>query len=132
MKILLLFATLTLFLSPALAQNAGSAANTYSALAKPVCGSERASWINDAVAQAKTAGVSETVLRQLSQASIDEKISGSDRSQTTLGMFFIDFSRKLTTDSRLQKGCKIIAQYQAVFEKSEETYGVPAPVVATI
>lgn len=54
----------------------------------------------------------------------DPKVLRSDRAQGVFQMPFIDFSRRLISKSRLDKGAAKLRQHSSIFDRVEQTYGV--------
>lgn len=77
-------------------------------------------------AEAVTAGLPEdSALSYLTDARIDERVLKADRSQGVFRMNFIDFSRRLISQNRLEKGRALAAQHAAIFDRAAAEYGVP-------
>ncbi|UXN07157.1 lytic murein transglycosylase [Bartonella sp. HY761] len=94
------------------------------------CGSNLKDWLDGVAKEAKAQGVSDHSIQELYDAQIDEKVLGRDRSQAIFNLTFADFSKRVISDNRLQKGRENLVKYKAIFDKAEETYGVPGPVIA--
>ncbi len=54
----------------------------------------------------------------------DPKVLNADRAQGVFQKPFIDFSRRLISQDRLQRGHQKAAQYSTVFERVQNTYGI--------
>lgn len=67
--------------------------------------------------------------RTLSGAQIDRKVLSRDRAQGVFKMAFLDFSKRVISDYRMKTGKAKMKQYARVFDRAEQDYGVPAPVI---
>ena len=77
-------------------------------------------------AEAVAAGLPEDAARRyLAGARIDERVLKADRSQGVFRMSFIDFSRRLISQNRLEKGRALAVQHAAIFDRAAAEYGVP-------
>lgn len=103
------------------------------ASAAPICqttGSfER--WLDGFRQEASAQGVSRaTIASALNGMTFDPGIIARDRRQSFFAQSFLDFSRKLATQNRVQSGRKHIAKHRAIFDRVEQQYGVPPAVIA--
>lgn len=57
-------------------------------------------------------------------AAKDSKVLNADRAQGVFQKPFIEFSRRLISNDRLQRGKQKAAQYSTVFERVQNTYGI--------
>jgi lytic murein transglycosylase len=104
-----------------------------SASAAPVCqttGSfER--WLDGFRQEAAAQGISRaTIISALNGMTFDPGIIARDRRQSFFAQSFIDFSRKLATQNRVQSGRQQIAKHRGIFDRIEQQYGVPPSVIA--
>lgn len=100
------------------------------ALASPAaaapCGGPLSGFIDAMVAEAVTAGLPETAARAyLDGAQIDERVLARDRSQGVFRMNFIEFSRRLISQNRLDTGRALARKHAAIFDRAAAEYGVP-------
>ena len=120
-RIALVVATLSLGLTPALAQRAG-----------PCRGGETfdhflASLKQDAVA----AGVSQRAIAEAAPGLVyDQGIVNRDRGQRVFGQMFTEFVGRMAANFRMQQGQEHIKRYAAAFARAEKEYGVPPAVIA--
>jgi lytic murein transglycosylase len=103
------------------------------ASAAPVCqttGSfER--WLDGFRQEAAAQGVSRgTIGSALNGMTFDPGIIARDRRQSFFAQSFLDFSRKLATQNRVQSGRQQITKHRAIFDRVEQQYGVPPSVIA--
>lgn len=95
------------------------------ALAAP-CGGSLSDFTAAITAEAVAAGLPETAAESyLAGARIDERVLRADRSQGVFRMSFIDFSRRLISQDRLERGRALAARHAAIFDRAEAEYGVP-------
>ncbi|MDR7123412.1 lytic murein transglycosylase [Pseudotabrizicola sp. 4114] len=95
------------------------------ALAAP-CGGALSDFSTAMTAEAVAAGLPEDAARRyLAGAQIDARVLKADRSQGVFRMSFIDFSRRLISQNRLEKGRALAAQHAAIFDRAAAEYGVP-------
>ena len=88
-------------------------------------------WLDTFERDAAAQGVSQrTIHSALDGLTFDPGVISRDRRQSFFAQSFLDFSRKLATQNRVQNGQKQIAKYKRVFDRAETDYGVPAPVIA--
>lgn len=94
------------------------------------CGGNLKNWLDKVAQEAKAQGVSRHAIQELYDARIDKKVLTRDRTQTIFNLTFVDFSKRVISNNRLQNGRENIIKYKAIFDKAEKTYGVPAAVIA--
>ncbi|TGD67706.1 lytic murein transglycosylase [Tabrizicola sp. WMC-M-20] len=95
------------------------------AIAAP-CGGALSDFTAAMTAEAVAAGLPEDAARSyLAGARIDEDVLRADRSQGVFRMNFTDFSRRLISTARLERGRALAAEYAAIFDRAEAEYGVP-------
>lgn len=109
---------------------AGGSAGATAAPACQTTGSfER--WLDDFRQEASAQGVSRaTIAAALDDLKFDSGVIARDRRQSFFAQSFLDFSRKLATQNRVQNGRSQIARHKAIFDRVEQQYGVPPPVIA--
>lgn len=81
---------------------------------------------SDAVARGYTP---EEAAAFLAEARLDERVLRADRAQSIFLKSFIDFSRAVISQSRLDKGRANADRYSAVFDRAEAENGVPRGVL---
>ena len=90
------------------------------------CGGSLSDFTAAMTAEAVAAGLPEEAARSyLAGARVDERVLTADRSQGVFRMTFIDFSRRLISASRLERGRALAAQHAAIFDRAAAEYGVP-------
>ena len=80
----------------------------------------------EAVARGHDAASAETFFRS---AAIDQKVLSADRSQGVFQMPFTDFSRRLISQNRIDRGRQNARAHAAVFDRIERDFGVPRGVL---
>ncbi|SFR33379.1 lytic murein transglycosylase [Litoreibacter janthinus] len=94
------------------------------------CGGSWSSFVADLKSEAITKGHSKgSVDGFFSSARQDPKVLKADRAQGVFKRDFIDFSRRVISQSRLNKGNANAKKYASVFRRAEQEYGVPAGVL---
>ena len=110
-----------LIFTPALAQECGDSA----------AGFER--WLDGFKRQAMAAGVSSgTSTSALSDVSYEPAVIAHDRGQHGFGQNFNQFAARRVTAYRVKKGKTMLIAYAEAFDKIEQRYGVPAPILVAI
>lgn len=102
------------------------------ALAQPTapCGGDLGAFLAGVKTEAVAAGVSpEAVDEALAGAQIDRKVLGMDRGQGVFRQTFLEFSKRVVSQARLDIGRRKMKEHADTFAKAEADYGVPAPVV---
>lgn len=94
------------------------------------CGGDFGAWRAQMVEEAKTQGVTGAGIQALQNAQIDQSILQKDRSQGVFTLDFINFSRRLISQNRIDNGRKNLSQYAETFERARNEYGV-APEIIT-
>jgi lytic murein transglycosylase len=98
--------------------------------AHAACGGSWNSFIGQLKSEAIAKGHStSTVDRFFASARQDPKVLKADRSQGVFKRDFIDFSRRVISQSRISKGRSNAKKYASVFKRAEQEYGVPAGVL---
>jgi lytic murein transglycosylase len=87
-------------------------------------------WLARFKAEALAQGISRSAIEAASPYLVyDQRIINIDRGQRIFALSFLEFSSKLIPASRLQQGGAQMRKYQAVFDRAEKQYGVPAAVI---
>jgi lytic murein transglycosylase len=82
--------------------------------------------------EASRAGISAETLGVLDDISYDPGIVSKDHGQHVFRQSFEQFSGRMVNSFRLRKGASLIKQYSGVFNRIEQQYGVPAPIIVAI
>jgi lytic murein transglycosylase len=87
------------------------------------------SWLSRFKAEAAAQGISRSAIEAASPYLVyDQRIVNIDRGQRIFAQSFLEFSGKMLPAYRLQQGIAEIHKYQAIFDRAEKQYGVPAAV----
>lgn len=92
---------------------------------EPPCGGGFGAFVDGLTAEAVALGhAPETTARFLSGVSRSDAVLKADRRQGIFQDPFITFSRKLISQSRLDRGRQMADRYDAVFDRIEREYGI--------
>ena len=102
------------------------------ALAAAPCGGDFGAWLEAFEQEAAAQGVSErTIYPALSGITYDPTIITRDHAQGVFRQSFEQFSGRMVPP-RLGRARKLLAKYSAIFERIEQQFGVPGPVIVAI
>jgi lytic murein transglycosylase len=88
------------------------------------------SWLVRFKAEAAAQGISKSAIDAAAPYLVyDQRIVNIDRGQRIFAQSFLEFSGKMLPAYRLQQGVAEIKKYQAIFDRAEKQYGVPAAVI---
>jgi lytic murein transglycosylase len=79
--------------------------------------------------EAAAAGVSEKGLSLLDGVEYQPAIIKKDRSQSVFSLSFLKFQERMVSDYRIKEGAAIIKRNKKLFDRIQETYGVPPEVL---
>lgn len=102
------------FASPALAQQ---------------CGGSFAEWKSQVEQEARAAGVGQLGMQVLANARVDDRVLQRDRGQRVFSQTFTEFSGRMISNDRLQRGRQLLQQHADLFQRAEREYGVPGAVI---
>lgn len=95
------------------------------------CGGDLATFLKGVKDEALTKGIpADVVDRALAGAAIDPKVLSRDRAQGVFRQTFLEFSRRTVSQSRLDIGRQKLQELSGVFQRAEQEFGVPGPVIA--
>jgi len=94
------------------------------------CGGDFDQWLSAMADEARAAGVGERGLAALASARTDKRVIGRDRAQGVFAQTFTEFSGRMVSGYRLKHGAANLKKYASVFQRAEQEFGVPGPVVA--
>ena len=95
------------------------------------CGGDLGPFLADVKAEAQARGVAGDVAdRALAGASIDRKVLSRDRAQGVFKQTFLEFSRRTVSQARLDIGRRKLQELSGVFQRAEQEFGVPGPIIA--
>src|SRR5271165_427352 len=87
-------------------------------------------WLQAFRAEARSQGISARALSALDQVTLDQGIIARDRRQSVFSQSFLEFSDRMANRGRIERGRSLIKQRKQLFDKIEQEFGVPAPVIA--
>jgi lytic murein transglycosylase len=79
--------------------------------------------------EAAAAGVGEKGLSLLDGVEYQPAIIKKDRSQSVFSLSFLKFQERMVSDYRIKEGAAIIKRNKKLFDRIQETYGVPPEVL---
>ena len=87
-------------------------------------------WLKDFKKEAKSEGIeSSTITSALSDVYLSSKVIENDRRQKVFSQPFLEFAGRMVSEYRLVNGRKFLAEYEGEFQRIEQEYGAPAPVL---
>ena len=87
-------------------------------------------WLRTVQAEAFEAGVTQGAWDAAEPyLEFDPGIVKRDRNQGVFSQSFLDFSGRMVTNARIQRGAGLIKKNKALFQKIEKKFGVPAPIL---
>lgn len=99
-------------------------------LAQSQCGAPLAEFRDGLVAEAMAQGFDESTARSfVSVLRIDDSVIAADRRQGVFQRDFIDFSRRLISQNRIDNARRNADRYAETFDRIEAEYGVPRGVL---
>jgi lytic murein transglycosylase len=91
------------------------------------------SWVDAFKREATAAGIPQRTLSSAFAGIVhDPKIIGYDRNQKVFRQSFEEFSGRMISLNRLQKGGKLLTQHAALLSRIEQQFGVPGSVLIAI
>lgn len=97
--------------------------------AQQQCGGDFDAWKAAVEKQAASEGIGERGLAALDKAEVNMNVIASDRAQGVFTQTFIEFSSRMESAYRLKHGEINLKKYADVFQRAEQEFGVPGPVV---
>lgn len=95
------------------------------------CGGKLSTFLNGVKKQAIAEGISKKAANAaLKYAQINRKVLSRDRAQGVFKQTFLEFSRRSVSQNRLDHGAKNLRKYASTFQRAEQEFGVPSPVIA--
>jgi lytic murein transglycosylase len=89
-------------------------------------------WLAAFKEEAASSGVGARGLAALNGMTPDPSVVARDRGQGVFRQSFEQFSGRMVSKYRLSRGAALIRQYAATFNRIEQQFGVPAPVLVAI
>ena len=119
-RLTIAFALLATLTSPALAQ-------------RGAChkGASFEQWLDAFKREAVAQGVSQRAIAAASHLMVyDQQVVNKDRGQKVFSQTFLEFSDRMVARHRIDGGIQRIAKNRPLFQRVEQQFGVPAPVIA--
>ncbi|SFK18976.1 lytic murein transglycosylase [Methylocapsa palsarum] len=82
--------------------------------------------------EAAAQGVSAAAISALDGVAYDPDIISKDHGQHVFHQSFEEFSARMVNANRLKRGRTLLKQYAGTFERINEAYGVPGPIIVAI
>lgn len=110
------------------------AAFAASLLAAPVnaqqCGGSFSAFVQGLKSEAVASGIPANTVDEFFQGvQQDQRVLQRDRAQGFFSRPFIEFSRNLISQARLDRGRRLLQQQQALFNRAQREYGVPSGIL---
>ncbi len=86
-------------------------------------------FLSEFKAEARAQGVSPRAISALDGVTYDPSVIGADRRQSVFSQSFLEFSDRMANKGRIEFGRARIAKNRAMFDRIEQRFGVPAPVI---
>ncbi len=87
-------------------------------------------WLQDFKQEAASQGISrQTIDAALAGVRYDPSIVAKDRAQHVFAQDFLQFSNRMVANYRLQHGANNLKKYAQTFDRIEQEFGVPGPVI---
>lgn len=93
------------------------------------CGGNFSEWKSQIEQEARAAGVGQVGLQVLANARVDDRVLQRDRGQRVFSQTFTEFSGRMISNDRLQRGRQLMQQHADLFQRAEREYGVPGAVI---
>jgi lytic murein transglycosylase len=88
-------------------------------------------WLDGVRAEAAAQGVSQsTIATALNGMTFDQSIVARDRRQSVFSQTFLEFAGRMVNQNRLDHGANNLRKYASTFQRIEQQWGVPGPVIA--
>src|ERR1041385_9441457 len=119
-QFILALAAVAALTSPALAQRAACHK-----------GASFEQWLEAFKREAVTQGVSQRAIASASHLMVyDQSVVNRDRGQKVFSQTFLEFSDRMVARHRIAGGIQRVAKNRPMFQKIEQQFGVPGPVIA--
>ena len=86
-------------------------------------------FLADFKAEARAGGISPRAIAALDGVTLDQTVINADRRQSVFSQSFLEFSDRMANKNRIEAGRGRIAKNRAMFDRIEQQFGVPAPVI---
>lgn len=89
------------------------------------CGGDFGAFLGNVAQEARQRGYDDATIQGfISAVRQDPAVIRADRAQGVFQLPFIEFSRRLISQNRIQNGARLAERYDATFDEIERTYGV--------
>ncbi len=96
------------------------------------CGGDFGSWLEGVKQEAAAQGISQrAIAASLAGVTYDPGVVARDRGQGVFRQSFEQFAGRMVPP-RLARGARLLQQYNAIFSRIEQQFGVPGPVIVAI
>jgi lytic murein transglycosylase len=102
------------------------------ARAVPCGGGSFEAWLDGFKREAAANGITQRGLAALNGVTYDDKVVARDRHQGVFKQTFEQFSARMISPDRMRVGARKLKQYAGTFERIEQRFGVPGPVLVAI
>lgn len=96
------------------------------------CGGSFEAWLDGFKREAASVGVGARGLAALDGITLDPNVIARDRHQGVFRQTFEQFSARMISPDRMRVGARKLKQYAGTFERIEQRFGVPGPVLTAI
>ncbi len=86
-------------------------------------------WLSGFKAEARAKGISPRAIAALDGVTFDQNVINADHRQSVFSQSFLEFSDRMANRNRIESGRARIARNKALFDRIEQKFGVPAPVI---
>lgn len=87
-------------------------------------------WLDAFKKEAMAEGIKlQTIQATIGGMTPDQSVISRDRKQGFFNQTFLEFYGKLATNNRYQMGQRYLQKHKAIFDRAEQEYGVPGPVI---
>ena len=109
---------------------AGLLFTAVSPVAAQKCGGGFERWLAAFKQEALANGVSQSTLAAAEPfMEFDQQVVNRDRGQKVFSQTFLEFSKRMAEGHRIGQGAQRLKQNAALFQRIEQQYGVPGPVL---
>jgi len=94
------------------------------------CGGDFSRWLANFKQEARAKGISQATLDAAEPLmEFDREVVGRDRGQKVFTQTFLEFSKRMAEGHRVSQGAQRLKQSAALFQRIEQRFGVPGPVL---
>jgi lytic murein transglycosylase len=88
-------------------------------------------WLQQLKQEAAAQGISAGTLSALDGVRFDQSVINADRRQGVFSQSFVEFAGRMVADYRMSQGRALLDKHASTFQRIEQQYGVPGPVIAS-